>query len=175
MNKYLVIGIVLVGLVVAGVLYKELVGSADKPIETGVVKEYTVISKKLEWRFEPEEIAVDQGDRIKIRVINEDDFDHGFAIDAFGISQRLPANGTINVEFVATKSGIFPFYCSVSCSSSDADTFKLPNGEVQTGPYTGTVRGHFEHIGQFVVKALLAMGIMENDKHDHVHDSSHTH
>lgn len=174
MNKYVIIGLVLVVLVAGGALYKQFIGSADAPIETGVVREYTIVSKKLEWHYEPEEIEVDQGDRIKLLVINEDDFDHGFAIDAFGISQRLPANGTIDVEFVATKSGVFPFYCSVSCSSSDAGTFDLPNGEVQTGPYAGTVRGHFEHIGQFVVKALEMMGMMEEED-EHAHDDSHAH
>ena len=159
MNKFAILGIGLVLIVVGGVLYKEFVGSSDAPQETGEVIEMTIVSKKLEWRFEPEEIDVNQGDRVKLTVINEDNFDHGFAIDAFGISQRLPANDQIYVEFVASKSGVFPFYCSVSCSSSDAGTFDLPNGEVQTGPYAGTVRGHFEHIGQFVVKALEAIGI----------------
>ena len=159
MNKFVIVGIVLVLIVVGGVLYKQFIGSSDAPIETGVVKEFTVVSKKLEWRFEPESIEVDQGDRVKVKVINEDNFDHGFAIDAFGISQRLPANGTIDVEFVATKSGEFPFYCSVSCSSSDNPSFGLENGEVQTGPYAGTIQGHFDHIGKFIVKALAAVGI----------------
>lgn len=154
MNKYVIIGGVLVAIVIAGVLYKQFVGSSDAPIETGVVREFTVASKKLEWRFEPEEIEVDQGDRVIMTVINEDNFDHGVAIDALGVSQRLPANGTIKIEFVATKSGTFPFYCSVSCSDSDNPSFDLPNGEVQTGPYAGTIRGHFDHIGQFIVKAL---------------------
>lgn len=156
MNKFVIIGIVLVGILVAGVLYKQFIGSSDAPIETGVVKEFTVVSKKLEWAFEPESIEVEQGDRIKVKVINEDNFDHGFAIDAFGISQRLPANGTIDVEFVATKSGEFPFYCSVSCSSSENSSFGLADGKVQTGKYAGEVRDHFDHVGKFVVKALQA-------------------
>ncbi|MFT7644374.1 MAG: plastocyanin [Candidatus Paceibacteria bacterium] len=164
MNKFAVLGIVLVLILVGGVAYKQLVGSADAPVETGIVKEYTIISKKLEWRFEPESIEVEQGDRIIATVINEDNFDHGFAIDAFGISQRLPANGTIVVEFVATKSGEFPFYCSVSCSSSDNPTFDLLNGEVQTGPYAGTFQGHFEHVGRFVVKMLLTAGILNEEE-----------
>ena len=151
MNKYVIIGGVLVGIVVIGILYKTFIGSSDAPIETGVVREITVISKRLEWRFEPEVIEVDQGDRVKMTVINEDNFDHGVAIDALGVSQRLPANGTINIEFVATKSGEFPFYCSVSCSDSSNSSFELPNGEVQTGPYAGTFRGHFDHIGKFIV------------------------
>lgn len=154
MNKFLIIGIVLVGIVVAGVLYKEFVGSSEAPIETGVVRDITVISKRLEWRFEPEAIEVDRGDRVRLTVINEDNFDHGVAIDAFGISQRLPANATIDIEFVATKSGEFPFYCSVSCSASDNPSFGLQDGLVETGPYAGTLRGHFEHIGKFIVKAL---------------------
>ena len=140
----------------------------------GEDKEFTVVSKKLEWRYEPEEIEVNQCDRVTVTVINEDNFDHGFAIDAFGISQRLPANGTIELEFTATKSGTFPFYCSVSCSSSDAATFDLPNGEVQTGPYAGTVRGHFEHIGQFFVHIFESMGMMEEEE-GHRHDDSHPH
>lgn len=156
MNKYLIIGIVLVVLIAGGLGYKMFIGSGEAPIETGVIKEITVVSKKLEWRFEPESIDVDQGDRIKLRVVNEDNFDHGFAIDAFGISQRLPASETINIEFVATKSGEFPFYCSVSCSDSK-NTGNLKDGVVQTGPYTGLFRGHFEHIGKFVVKALKAV------------------
>ncbi|MFT7507781.1 MAG: plastocyanin [Acidimicrobiales bacterium] len=174
MNKFAILGIALVIIIVGGILYKEFVGSADAPIETGVVKEFTIVSKKLEWRFEPESIEVEQGDRIIATVINEDNFDHGFAIDAFGISQRLPADGTIVVEFVATKSGEFPFYCSVSCSSSDNSSFGLADGEVQTGPYAGTVQGHFEHVGKFVVKALQAVGLMEEDE-DHTHDDTHAH
>ena len=171
MNKYITIGIVLVLLVVGGVLYKQFVGSSEAPLETGVVKEFTIVSKRLEWRFEPESIAIDQGDRVKLTVINEDDFDHGFAVDAFGISQRLPANETIYIEFVATKSGEFPFYCSVSCSASDNSAFGLSNGEVETGPYAGTVRGHFDQIGKFIVKAL---GMVDDEDHAHgVDDEDH--
>lgn len=150
MNKYVIIGIVLAVILVGGAIYSSTSDRFACEPTMGQDREFTVVSKKLEWAFEPEEITVDQCDRVQVTVINEDNFDHGFAIDAFGISQRLPANGTIEVDFVATKSGTFPFYCSVSCSSSDAPTFDLPNGEVQTGPYAGTVRGHFEHIGQFI-------------------------
>lgn len=116
----------------------------------GVDREFTVVSKKLEWRFEPESIAVAQCDRVTVTVVNEDNFDHGFAIDAFGISQRLPASETITVDFEATKGGTFPFYCSVSCGGDD----------VTTGPYAGTYRGHFEHIGEFIVKFIE--GLTEN-------------
>lgn len=121
--------------------------------EMGAERNITVVTKKLEWRFEPEAITVDQCDKVNLTVINEDNFDHGVAIDALGISQRLPANGRIDVSFVASKSGEFPFYCSVSCSDSKS-TGNLKDGVVQTGPYKGIFRGHFEHIGKFIVNAL---------------------
>lgn len=157
MNKFVGVGIILVLIVVGGIAWKSFGSKGDNaPIETGVVKEMTIVSKKLEWRFEPEDIEVEQGDRLKLTVINEDDFDHGFAIDAFGISQRLPAYGTIYVEFVASKSGVFPFYCSVSCGNSKT-TGDLKDGQVQAGPYAGTIRGHFDHLGEIIVKALAAI------------------
>jgi plastocyanin len=153
MNKYIIIGIVLVALVGGGMIFSSQKNTGGCTPEMGASKNITVVSKKLEWRFEPEAITVDQCDKVNLTVINEDNFDHGVAIDALGISQRLPANGTITVNFVATKSGEFPFYCSVSCSDSKS-TGDLPGGTVQTGPYKGLFRGHFEHIGKFIVKAL---------------------
>ena len=84
-------------------------------------------------------------------MLNEDNFDHGVAIDALGISQRLPANGAIVINFVASKTGEFPFYCSVSCSGSENNSFELKDGKVEAGPYAGTARDHFVHIGKFIV------------------------
>lgn len=155
MNKYAIIGIVLVVILGGGYAFSLTDQGFKCGPGMGDDKEFTVISKKLEWAFEPEDITVDQCDRVKVTVINEDNFDHGFAIDALGVSQKLPANGTIEVNFVATKAGTFPFYCSVSCSSSAAEN--LPDGLVQTGPYAGTARGHFDHIGRFFVNAFEAL------------------
>lgn len=157
MNKFVIVGIVLVAIVGGGIIFSSLADTVSCEPSMGEDRVLSIVSKRLEWRYEPEEITLGQCDRVKLTVINEDNFDHGFAIDAFGVSQRLPANGTINVEFVATKSGTFPFYCSVSCSDSAASTFNLADGVVQTGPYAGKFRGHFEHIGQFVVSALEAI------------------
>ena len=157
MNKHLIIGIGLVVVVAGAAIFSFTNDKLNCDPNMGQDRVLTVVSKKLQWAFEPEEITIDQCDRVKVTVINEDNFDHGFAIDAFGISQRLPANATINVEFVATKSGTFPFYCSVSCSDSNNPSFGLPDGKVQEGPYAGEFRGHFEHIGQFVVKAIEAV------------------
>lgn len=156
MNKYIIIGIVLVGIIGAGMIFSAKTDTDNCTADMGVDKDITVVSKRLEWRFDPEEITVEKCDRVHIKVINEDNFDHGFAIDALGISQRLPASGSIDVNFVASKAGEFPFYCSVSCSDSKS-TGNLPDGQVQTGPYKGLFRGHFEHLGKFIVNEIKAL------------------
>ncbi len=156
MNKYAIIGIVLLLLIVGGVIYNSSQDNLNCTPGNGKDVAVTIVSKKLEWRYEPEEITVGQCDRVTATVINEDNFDHGFAIDALGVSQRLPANGTIVVPFTATKAGTFQFYCSVSCSDSKS-TGNLPEGKVQTGPYKNTFRGHFEHLGKFIVEAIQAL------------------
>ena len=143
MNKYIIIGIVLVALIAGGVAYSTFSTAFKCEPGMGADREFTVRSVQNEWRFEPETITVDQCDRVKVTMINEDNYDHGVAIHAFGISQRLPAKESIDFEFVASQGGEFDFICSVSCGG----------GDVTTGPYAGTVRGHFDHIGQFIVNA----------------------
>jgi heme/copper-type cytochrome/quinol oxidase subunit 2 len=142
LNKYLIliaIGIVILG---GGVIYRVfLIPESSKPVITGNTREITIIAKKNEWRFLPEDIEIVRGDKIIATVINEDDYDHGIAIDAFGVSQRMPANSTIKVEFTVTQEGDFPFYCSVPC------------GEGEVG---GDKRTHFDMIGKLHVKSLIS-------------------
>lgn len=142
MNKYFIlilIGILIIG---GGVLYRAyLLPEASKPVETGVIREFTVVANKNEWRFTPEVIEVDRGDRIKMTIVNEDDYDHGIALDAFGITQRMPARSTIKVEFVVTQEGDFPFYCSVPCGEGIVD---------------GKKRTHFDMIGKMHVRSIVS-------------------
>jgi len=121
-----------------GIFYRTvLLSEADKPVETGVIRNFTIVADKDEWRWTPEVIEVDRGDRIKLEIINEDEYDHGIAIDAFGVSQRMPAKSTINVEFVATQLGDFQYYCSVPCGEGEVD---------------GVKRTHFDMIGVIKVR-----------------------
>lgn len=141
MNKYLIliaIGVVILG---GGVIYRVFfIPEASKPVVTGKTREITITAAKNKWAFEPEIIEAERGDKIIATVINEDDYDHGIAIDAFGVSQRMPANSTIKVEFTVTQEGDFPFYCSVPCGE----------GEVH-----GVTRTHFDMIGRLHVKSLI--------------------
>lgn len=140
MNKFKIIGIVLVLIIVGGIGYTFTKSEEDKPVTTGKVREITVTAVKDEWRFEPEDIEVELGDTVKMTVINEDDYDHGIGIDAFGVSQRMPANETIVMEFVVTRPGDFPFYCSVPCGDGEVD---------------GVHRDHYSMVGKLHVKSLV--------------------
>ncbi len=141
MNKYLILGLVGFLIIAGGIGYKVFLRPASsEPVTTGEVKEFTVTAEKDEWRFTPENIEVNRGDKIIMTVINEDNYDHGIAIDALGVSQRMPANQTIKIEFVTTQAGDFPFYCSVPC------------GEGLVG---GVKRTHFDMIGTIKVRDIV--------------------
>jgi heme/copper-type cytochrome/quinol oxidase subunit 2 len=142
LNKYfLIIGIGIL-IVIAGVLYRTfLLPESSAPVTSGKTREITIIAKKNEWRFVPEDNEAARGDKIMATVVNEDDYDHGFAIEALGISQRMPAKSTIKVEFVVTQEGDFPFFCSVPCGEGDVD---------------GKRRTHFDMIGKLHVKSLVS-------------------
>ena len=138
MNKYKILIITTVLIIVGGVAYKQFLRPKTRDaVVTGAVKEFTITSQKDRWNFVPESIEVTRGDKVILTIVNEDSYDHGFALDAFGVSQRMPANSTIKVEFVVTQSGEFPFYCSVPCGEGEVD---------------GAKRTHFDMIGRIKVK-----------------------
>lgn len=140
MNKYLALAIVFVILMGAGIGYRVfLLPKSSVPVTTGNVREFTITAAKDKWAFEPETIEADRGDKIILTIINEDNYDHGIALDAFGVSQRMPANGTIKIEFVVTQEGDFPFYCSVPCGDGVVD---------------GKPRGHFDMVGRVHVRSI---------------------
>lgn len=143
MNKYLSLLLVLVALIGSGIVYRVFfLPDSQKPVNTGAVKEFTVTILKNSWSFSPEVIDVDLGDTLKLKFVNEDDYDHGVGIDSYGVSQRIPARATLDVPpFVVTKAGDFQFYCSVSCGE----------GIAQGGIHKGTSRTHFDQIGTICV------------------------
>lgn len=143
MNKYIYVSAIALLVLAGGILYRLfLIPEASLPcVPTGNVRNITITAKQNEWRFLPEFIEVDCGDKISMTVINEDEYDHGIAIDAFGISQRMPAKATIKIDFNATQGGDFPFYCSVPCGEGEV------NGEHRT---------HFDMIGKMHVRSIIS-------------------
>ncbi len=142
MNKYFIIGGVIILILIGGISYRVFfLPQGSVPVTTGKVREITITAKKNQWRFEPEIIDVERGDKIVMTVINEDEYDHGIGIDDFGISQRMPAKSTIKLDFVATQEGDFPFYCSVPCGEGDT---------------TEGHRTHFDMIGKLHVRSIIS-------------------
>ena len=142
MNKYfvlIIIGILIIG---GGIFYRVfLLPESSVPFTSGEVREITIIATKDRWEFQPEIIEAERGDKIIATIVNEDNYDHGISIDAFGVSQRMPASGTIKVEFVVTQEGDFPFYCSVPCGEGTID---------------GKKRGHFDMVGKIHVRSIVS-------------------
>ncbi len=70
--------------------------------------------------FSPDIVRVKQGDRIFLHVTNVEqakDATHGLAIGGQNINVSLEPGKHCNIEFVANKAGVFPFYCTEFCSA----------------------------------------------------------
>ncbi len=88
----------------------------DIKAEVQSVKEFTVSGKN--FAFEPSTISVKKGDKVKITFKNTEGF-HDFKIDEFGVAtKQAKAPDTEVLEFVASKTGTFEYYCSVGSHRS---------------------------------------------------------
>lgn len=130
MNKFIVMIIFAVVLVGSGVIYAKFYRPESvAPIAaSGNVVTIPVRVLENKWVWEPDILYAKVGDKVVLKIFNEDSYDHGFALEAFGINSRLfPKKETV-VEFIASKEGTFGFFCSVPC------------GE-----------GHYQQTGQFII------------------------
>jgi len=79
---------------------------------TGNVVEATVSGS--EFKFAPNAISAKKGDTVRVLFKNTGSMFHDFVIDEFGVAtSQLSEGEEEEVEFVASKSGSFEFYCSV--------------------------------------------------------------
>jgi len=86
------------------------VPGSDVP-DTGVVKEFTVDAGA--FYFAPSTMSVNQGDTVRITVTNVGGT-HDFRLDEFDVATKvLNAGQSEVVEFIASQSGNFFYYCSV--------------------------------------------------------------
>ena len=77
----------------------------------------------------PGTIVAHKGDRVKVNLINKipsDPAQHGFAIDAFKVSEIVNRGETKSTEFVADKAGIFPVYCQLHPAHVGGQLVVLP-------------------------------------------------
>lgn len=81
---------------------------------TGETKEFTV--RAFQFGYEPDVLEVNKGDKVIIHAYSSD-VGHGLAIAEYGINMRIMDSTPVTEEFIADKSGVFSFYCSVPCGS----------------------------------------------------------
>ena len=70
--------------------------------------------------FTPDIVRVKEGDKVHLHVTNVEqakDATHGLAIGGQNINVSLEPGKHCNIEFVARKAGVFPFYCTEFCSA----------------------------------------------------------
>lgn len=123
MNKYLSLSLFAVLLLSSGFVYQTFYRPAEiGGIESsGRIVEIDMRVLKNQWKFEPGVIKAQPGDKVVLHIYNEDDYDHGFAIDVFGVNRRLFPERETSVEFIASLKGKFSFYCSVPCGTGHYD------------------------------------------------------
>ena len=80
-------------------------------VNVGTVKEFTVTASN--FSFAPVAMTVNQGDRVRI-VFKNSNGTHDFVLDEFGVNSGILQAGQEKVlEFTATQTGSFEYYCSV--------------------------------------------------------------
>jgi nitrous-oxide reductase len=70
--------------------------------------------------FEPTKIEVNQGDKVTIYITNIEqttDELHGFGLNEYNLNIVVDPGETKTIEFVASKPGVYPFYCTNFCSA----------------------------------------------------------
>ncbi len=81
------------------------------PTTAASVKVFTVTGSN--FSFDKSTLTVKKGDLVKITFINAEGF-HDLKIDEFNVAtKKLSGGGQETVEFTATKTGSFEYYCSV--------------------------------------------------------------
>lgn len=73
-----------------------------------------IVVKGTEYEFNPPTLTVDKGEKMKVIFKNIGSTGHNFVIDELGVSTGTVSPGsTETVEFTASKTGTFDFYCSL--------------------------------------------------------------
>lgn len=123
MNKFIKIALFGLFLLITGIIYQNFYRPGEiAPVKaSGNVVEIQMRVLQDQWTFEPNDIRVKAGDTVRLHIFNEDTYDHGFALEAFGVNRRLFPKRETTVEFVASKEGSFGFYCSVPCGEGHYD------------------------------------------------------
>jgi len=102
-KRYLVMLLMLVPLLVA---CQQNIPAAS----SGEVKEFTTML--MGYRYSPSEITVQEGDTVKLTVMNHDSVRHGISLPEYGVQDAINPRETKTLTFVATQKGSPTTFCS---------------------------------------------------------------
>jgi heme/copper-type cytochrome/quinol oxidase subunit 2 len=68
------------------------------------------------FAYAPDTISVNSGDRVTIELVAHDVV-HGLYIDGYDLNMTADPGQTARLSFVADRSGVFRFRCSVTCGA----------------------------------------------------------
>jgi nitrous-oxide reductase len=83
-------------------------------------KNVTVYMTLMRSHITPDRLELEKGDHVTIHLTNIEtahDATHGFAISDYNINLSMEPGKVDTIDFVASKSGVFPFYCTEFCSA----------------------------------------------------------
>ncbi len=127
MKKPLILALTLLILAACSTANNQIAPYAVKDVSN--VKEFTMTAKN--WEFNPSEITVNKGDKVRLHIKNIDEehnsdghshdnlagYEHSFSLPDFNINVGLGHDAEETIEFVADKNGEFPFSCAVYCGT----------------------------------------------------------
>ena len=79
-----------------------------------------VYMTQIRSHFTPDIVRVKQGDTVHLHLTNLEqarDATHGFGISSYNVSLSVEPGKHANASFVASRAGVFPFYCLEFCSA----------------------------------------------------------
>lgn len=84
-------------------------GGEDKMVEVDITAR--------QWAYDPGIIEVNQGDRVRLKVMATDVM-HGLSLDGYDeVNAKLKVGQPVMIEFVADRPGRWMFRCSETCGS----------------------------------------------------------
>lgn len=87
----------------------------------GDVVDVTMRIPKDSWRWEPKEVVIPVNKSVRLRIYNEDTYEHGISIKSLNIKQVIPPQAETNVLIPPTSAGEYPFRCSVWCGEGHTE------------------------------------------------------
>jgi plastocyanin len=80
------------------------------------------------YRFDPNQIIVNQGDEVTLEVLGVNGAEHPTAIDGYDISFTVKRGQLSTVSFTADKAGVFQFRCGIHQPSMIGELIVLSGG-----------------------------------------------